>query len=89
MKLVGMYYQECRMICFDKYSGNEWEDYFHDTCILVGSEKTVPVDKKSFIKYFAYRYNMVVYQMKHDEQERKEVNYADNIQVAEEEEGLL
>lgn len=80
-----MYYLECRRICHEKYSGNEWEDYFHDTCILVGSERRVPTDMDAFVRYFCYRYNMVVYQMKHDAMQRKEDRYADDIQVAEKE----
>ena len=89
MSLVGTYYHKAKEICREKYSGNEWEDYFHDTCILVGSERGVPKTEAAFLKYFSYRYNMVVYQMRHDAMERGEIRYADNIQVAKEEEELF
>ena len=89
MRLVERYYQQCRRICREKYGGGEWEDYFHDTCILVASESCLPDDMDRFCRYFAYRYNMVVYQMQHDKIMRKEENYADNLQVAEEEEELF
>ena len=57
------------------------EDIFHDTILLVSSER---VEEKDLFSYFKWRLNVVTYQYTHDHY--KELRYADYLQAKAEEE---
>lgn len=61
---IAKNYSKLREKCY--FNGNDFEDIFHDTILLVSSESD-----KDLEELFLYRFNMVKYQNKKDANDSK------------------
>ncbi len=78
----GLYEICCRgpALCYGYYSN---EDIFQETILFVIQDPAASALKtdEEIIKHFKYRFQMIRYQVIKDNQQLKEVDYANNIQA--------
>jgi hypothetical protein len=81
----GLLYELCECHSNKLYESQSREDVFHETVLYAIHDKNAPKDRKKFINYFQYKFNMILFQTTRDSHQKKEINYADHIQTKEKE----
>lgn len=76
--------EKCQLRLSSRYGAMDATDIFHETIVLVTHDaRCANMCEYDIIHYFIYRHRMVSYQMFMDENSRKQVSYADDIQARE------
>lgn len=78
-------YNLCECQSERSYDGRSSDDVFQDTILYVIHDENAPKEKETFIRYFQYKYNMILFRTIRDSLKRKGERYAYNTQAKEKE----
>jgi hypothetical protein len=85
-ELYNQLYESCKCKSVVLYEGQSREDVFQETILFAIHDKNAPHDRNLFIRYFQYKFNMILFQTIKDYHQQVILHYADNIQTKKEKE---
>ena len=91
MSMIVRNYDKLKDLCIYRSHGllcsKSYEDIFHDAILFVSQDKKASLifSEEELIRYFNYRFRMILYQTINDNKQLKEIPYADYIQTSKKE----
>ena len=91
MSMIERNYDKLKDLCIYRTHGlfcfKSYEDIFHDAILFVSQDKKASLisSEEELIRYFNYRFRMILYQTINDNKQLKEIPYADYIQASKKE----